>query len=146
MEYGSRQHGDASGVAGQLPMPLSKFQSNVISGSRTLGSVGSSSINNKHQMISEKKMFEGQDIIVGQHQLLQVKPSLPATAATSTSGSSTASSTSSMKKFFGRNKGFVCVYCAQLYAYVHMYVSICVCSYPTCVCSVCSCVCLCLSV
>jgi len=144
MEYGSRQHGDASGVAGQLPMPLSKFQSNVISGSRTLGSVGSSSINNKHQMISEKKrMFEGQDIIVGQHQLLQVKPSLPATAATSTSGSSTASSTSSMKKFFGRNKGFVCV---QLYAYVHMYVSVCVCLYTMCVCSVCSYMCLCLSV
>ena len=90
MEYGSRQHGDVSGVGSQLPMPLSKFQSNVSAGRTTSGS-------NNHQMISEKKLFEGHE-----HQLLQVKPSLPATA---TSGSSTASS-SSMKKFFGRNKGY----------------------------------------
>ena len=127
MEYGSRQHGDGSGVAGQLPMPLSKFQSNVISGSRTLGSVASSSVNNKHQVISEKKMFEGQDSVVGQHQLLQVKPSLPVTAATSTSGSSTASSTSSVKKFFGRNKGFFFIYCAHLCMYVCTSVCLCLC-------------------
>ena len=90
-EYGSRQHGDVSGVGSQLPMPLSKFQSNVSASRTTSGS-------NNHQMISEKKkLFEGHE-----HQLLQVRPSLPATA---TSGSSTASS-SSMKKFFGRNKGY----------------------------------------
>ena len=76
MEYGNRQHGDVSGVGSQLPMPLSKFQSNV-SASRTSVAAGS----NNHQMISEKKkMFERHEYIVGQHQLLQVKASLPATA------------------------------------------------------------------
>ena len=126
MEYASRQHGDVSGVGSQLPMPLSKFQSNV-SASRT--SAGSTT--NNHQMISEKKkLFEGQEHIVG-HQLPQVKPSLPATA-TSTGSLSTASS-SSMKKFFGRNKGYILTVCVC----VSVSVSVCEC---VCV-SVCVCVC-----
>ena len=92
MESGSKQHGD---VGGQLPMPLSKFQSNVGS-SKTLGSTTAGSF----QMISEKKkMFEGQEHMLVQHQSLQVKQSLPVT------GSSTTGSSSSMKKFFGRSKG-----------------------------------------
>ena len=65
MESGSKQHGD---VGGQLPMPLSKFQSNVGS-SKTLGSTTAGSF----QMISEKKkMFEGQEHMLVQHQSLQI--------------------------------------------------------------------------
>ena len=82
MEYGNRQHGVVSGVGSQLPMPLSKFQSNFSASRTTSGS-------NNHQMILEK-LFEGHE-----HQLLQVKPSLPATG---TSDSLTAPS-SSMKKW-----------------------------------------------
>ena len=103
MEYENRQHGDVSGVGSQLPMPLSKFQSNV-SASRT-----SSAAADNNNISEKKKIFEGHKCIVGQHQLLQVKSSLPATA-TSTTGSSTASS-SSMKKFFGRNKGYILTVC-----------------------------------
>ena len=95
MESGSKQHGD---VGGQLPMPLSKFQSSVGS-SKTLGSTATGNF----QMISEKKkLFEGQEHMF-QHQSLQVKQSLPVP------GSSATGSSSSMKKFFGRNKG--CTLC-----------------------------------
>ena len=65
MESGNKQHGD---VGGQLPMPLSKFQSSVGS-SKTLGSTATGNF----QMISEKKkLFEGQEHMF-QHQSLQVK-------------------------------------------------------------------------
>ena len=95
MEHGSKQQGDGGSVGGQLPMPLSKFQSSV-SSSKTLGS----STTNSFQMITEKKkLFEGQEHAVGQHHLLQLKQSLPVT------GNSATGSSSSMKKFFGRNKG-----------------------------------------
>lgn len=101
MEYAGRQHGDVSTVGSQLPMTLSKFQSNAIA-NKTLGSAMDTT---NHEMITEKKLFEGQDHIGNQHQLLRVKPSLPTTATNSTSSGSSTASSSSVKKFFGRNKG-----------------------------------------
>lgn len=104
MEYGGR-HGDVNIVGGQLPMTLSKFQSNV-SASKVSSTLATT---DNHQMILEKKkVFEGQDHIVGQQQLLNVKPSLPATATTSASATG---SSSSVKKFFGRNKGGDVIWC-----------------------------------
>jgi len=85
MEYGNR---DVNTVGGQLPMPLSKFQSNVssskISGSNTTNSQHIISVKNS------KRVFEGNE----EHQFL--KSSLTNTSSVSSS---------SVKKFFGRNKG-----------------------------------------